>query len=127
MDIDGSEKTPNELKAEAMLKRLESLGAKVFYEKQLTSSDVSASGRVVVPKVRSPEGFPSMHTVNIQPASNAMQRHAMPCSRGDASSPHCRQLPTVQQCTAADSALLPNVCVLTPPACACCHRRAGHC
>lgn len=48
MDI---EKTPNEIKAEAMLKKLESIGAKVFFEKQLTSSDVSASGRVVVPKV----------------------------------------------------------------------------
>jgi hypothetical protein len=30
---------------------LEDVGARVFFEKQLTSSDVSASGRVVVPKV----------------------------------------------------------------------------
>lgn len=32
--------------------QLEDIGARVFFEKQLTSSDVSASGRVVVPKVR---------------------------------------------------------------------------
>jgi hypothetical protein len=31
--------------------QLEDIGARVFFEKQLTSSDVSASGRVVVPKV----------------------------------------------------------------------------
>ena len=43
----------NETKAEAIMSLLESIGAKVFYEKQLTSSDVSASGRVVVPKVHS--------------------------------------------------------------------------
>lgn len=41
----------NEWKAEQVLKQLEDIGAKVFFEKQLTSSDVSASGRVVVPKV----------------------------------------------------------------------------
>jgi hypothetical protein len=41
----------NEAKTEAILSLLESIGGKVFYEKQLTSSDVSASGRVVVPKV----------------------------------------------------------------------------
>lgn len=33
------------------LLQLEDIGARVFFEKQLTSSDVSASGRVVVPKV----------------------------------------------------------------------------
>lgn len=41
----------NEWKAEQVSKQLEDIGAKVFFEKQLTSSDVSASGRVVVPKV----------------------------------------------------------------------------
>jgi hypothetical protein len=41
----------NEWRAEQVLKQLEDIGAKVFFEKQLTSSDVSASGRVVVPKV----------------------------------------------------------------------------
>ena len=40
-----------EAKAAAVLDKLKHVGAKVFYEKQLTSSDVSASGRVVVPKV----------------------------------------------------------------------------
>lgn len=35
-----------------LLLQLEDIGARVFFEKQLTSSDVSASGRVVVPKVR---------------------------------------------------------------------------
>lgn len=49
----------NEYRAELALQSLERTGAKVFFEKQLTSSDVSASGRVVVPKVRSlaPAGF----------------------------------------------------------------------
>jgi hypothetical protein len=42
----------NEFRAEQVFKQLEDIGAKVFFEKQLTSSDVSASGRVVVPKVR---------------------------------------------------------------------------
>ncbi len=42
----------SEAKAQEMLTKLEELGAKVFYEKLLTSSDVSANGRVVVPKVR---------------------------------------------------------------------------
>jgi hypothetical protein len=34
-----------------LVMQLEDIGARVFFEKQLTSSDVSASGRVVVPKV----------------------------------------------------------------------------
>lgn len=42
----------SEAQAEAVLKSLEAIGAKVFFEKPLTSSDVSATGRVVVPKVR---------------------------------------------------------------------------
>ncbi len=41
----------DEGRGEAMLKKLEELGAKVFFEKQLTSSDVSTTGRIVVPKV----------------------------------------------------------------------------
>jgi hypothetical protein len=41
-----------EAQAAAVLEQLQRVGAKVFFEKQLTSSDVSASGRVVVPKVR---------------------------------------------------------------------------
>lgn len=41
-----------EAQAAAVLEQLQKVGAKVFFEKQLTSSDVSASGRVVVPKVR---------------------------------------------------------------------------
>lgn len=45
-------KMENEWNAEQVVKQLEDIGAKVFFEKQLTSSDVSASGRVVVPKVR---------------------------------------------------------------------------
>jgi hypothetical protein len=40
-----------EAQAAAVLEQLQRVGAKVFFEKQLTSSDVSASGRVVVPKV----------------------------------------------------------------------------
>lgn len=36
-------------RAAAVLARLQDIGAKVFYEKQLTSSDVNSS-RVVVPK-----------------------------------------------------------------------------
>jgi hypothetical protein len=43
----------NELRAEAVYQQLEDIEATVFYEKQLTSSDVSASGRVVIPKVSS--------------------------------------------------------------------------
>lgn len=35
----------------SVMLQLEDIGARVFFEKQLTSSDVSASGRVVVPKV----------------------------------------------------------------------------
>lgn len=35
----------------AVAKTLEGLGAKVFYEKPLTSSDANGSGRVVIPKV----------------------------------------------------------------------------
>jgi len=50
----------NETKAEAILSLLESIGAKVFYEKQLTSSDVSASGRVVVPKAIAEQYFPKI-------------------------------------------------------------------
>eukprot|EP00877_Chromochloris_zofingiensis_P001165 jgi/Chrzof1/11049/Cz05g21210.t1 len=50
----------NEAKAEAMLKALEDIGAKVFFEKQLTSSDVSASGRVVVPKAVAEQYFPKI-------------------------------------------------------------------
>eukprot|EP00878_Enallax_costatus_P034889 GHUV01038825.1.p1 GENE.GHUV01038825.1~~GHUV01038825.1.p1 ORF type:complete len:120 (+),score=31.91 GHUV01038825.1:358-717(+) len=48
----------NEWKAEQVLKQLEDIGAKVFFEKQLTSSDVSASGRVVVPKAIAEQYFP---------------------------------------------------------------------
>lgn len=32
--------------------RMEGLGAKTFYEKVLTTSDTSGSGRIVIPKVR---------------------------------------------------------------------------
>jgi hypothetical protein len=35
----------------AVLKGLADLGAVVFFEKSLTSSDASGSGRVVIPKV----------------------------------------------------------------------------
>ena len=37
----------------AVVKGLDDLGAVVFFEKALTSSDASGSGRVVIPKVRS--------------------------------------------------------------------------
>ena len=37
----------------AVIKGLEDLGAVVFFEKALTSSDASGSGRVVIPKVGS--------------------------------------------------------------------------
>ena len=40
-----------EAQAAAVMEQLQRVGAKMFFEKQLTSSDVSASGRVVVPKV----------------------------------------------------------------------------
>ena len=36
----------------AVIKGLDDLGAVVFFEKPLTSSDASGSGRVVIPKVR---------------------------------------------------------------------------
>lgn len=48
----------NEWKAEQTFKQLEDIGAKVFFEKQLTSSDVSASGRVVVPKAIAEQFLP---------------------------------------------------------------------
>ncbi len=34
---------------------LEKIGAKIFFQKNLTSSDASGQGRVVVPKVRMTE------------------------------------------------------------------------
>lgn len=44
--------TDPDVQAAAVMDQLQKAGARVFFEKQLTSSDVSASGRVVVPKVR---------------------------------------------------------------------------
>lgn len=38
--------------AAAILKQVEDLGATVFFEKPLTASDASGSGRVVIPKVQ---------------------------------------------------------------------------
>uniref|UniRef100_A0A383W833 TF-B3 domain-containing protein n=1 Tax=Tetradesmus obliquus TaxID=3088 RepID=A0A383W833_TETOB len=52
----------NEFRAEQVFKQLEDIGAKVFFEKQLTSSDVSASGRVVVPKAIAEQYFPRIDT-----------------------------------------------------------------
>ncbi|KAF8073022.1 B3 domain-containing protein [Scenedesmus sp. PABB004] len=52
----------NEWRAEQVFKQLEDIGAKVFFEKQLTSSDVSASGRVVVPKAIAEQYFPRIDT-----------------------------------------------------------------
>jgi bifunctional DNA-binding transcriptional regulator/antitoxin component of YhaV-PrlF toxin-antitoxin module len=48
----------NEWRAEQTFKQLEDIGARVFFEKQLTSSDVSASGRVVVPKAIAEQYLP---------------------------------------------------------------------
>jgi hypothetical protein len=43
----------NERRAASILHQVqESLGATVFFEKPLTASDASGSGRVVIPKVR---------------------------------------------------------------------------
>ncbi|KAI8477513.1 MAG: DNA-binding pseudobarrel-protein domain-containing protein-containing protein [Monoraphidium minutum] len=49
-----------EAQAAAVLEQLQRVGAKVFFEKQLTSSDVSASGRVVVPKAVAEQYFPKL-------------------------------------------------------------------
>lgn len=46
-----SQLAASEADAAAVLQTLDALGAKVFFEKQLTSSDASGSGRVVIPKV----------------------------------------------------------------------------
>lgn len=43
---------PNAAAAGAIVKAIEDMGAKIFFEKPLTASDASGSGRVVVPKVR---------------------------------------------------------------------------
>lgn len=44
----------------SLQKSLEEVGAKIFYEKQLTSSDVSGSGRVVIPKAIAERYFPNL-------------------------------------------------------------------
>lgn len=41
----------NERQAAAILQQIADLGATVFFEKPLTASDASGSGRVVIPKV----------------------------------------------------------------------------
>ncbi|GBF88542.1 hypothetical protein Rsub_01257 [Raphidocelis subcapitata] len=51
-----------ETQAAAVLEQLQRVGAKMFFEKQLTSSDVSASGRVVVPKAVAETYFPRLDT-----------------------------------------------------------------
>jgi hypothetical protein len=93
----------NELRAEAVYQQLEEIEAPVFYEKQLTSSDVSASGRVVIPKVSS----------SVTPAQPANQQQASAlCGVGSHSSgvlamhakgamavlSGCIMLPTQQAC-----------------------------
>jgi len=49
-----------EAQAAAVMDDLQRVGAKVFFEKQLTSSDVNASGRVVVPKAVAEQYFPKL-------------------------------------------------------------------
>jgi hypothetical protein len=74
-----------ETQAAAVMEQLQRVGARVFFEKQLTSSDVSASGRVVVPKVRSPafgrrrcapraDGRPPRSAHDARPALGARRR-----------------------------------------------------
>jgi hypothetical protein len=41
----------NERAAAAILQQIADMGATVFFEKPLTASDASGSGRVVIPKV----------------------------------------------------------------------------
>ncbi len=52
MDFYPSEES--ERKAAGILQQIRDAGATVFFEKPLTASDTSGSGRVVIPKVRSP-------------------------------------------------------------------------
>lgn len=47
-----------------VLKGLEDLGAVVFFEKPLTSSDTSGSGRVVIPKAIAEQYFPRLEQPN---------------------------------------------------------------
>lgn len=49
-----------ETQAAAVMKRFEDAGAKVFFEKALTASDTSGTGRVVVPKVIAEQYFPRL-------------------------------------------------------------------
>ncbi|GAX81655.1 hypothetical protein CEUSTIGMA_g9083.t1 [Chlamydomonas eustigma] len=56
----------------AVLKGLEDLSAQVFFEKPLTSSDASGSGRVVIPKAIAEQYFPRLE-----------QQHGIPVSAVD--------------------------------------------
>lgn len=47
----------DEAKAAGIMRRIAEAGATVFFEKALTASDASGSGRVVVPKVLVPRGL----------------------------------------------------------------------
>lgn len=67
--------------AAAVLKALAALEAKVFFEKQLTSSDASGSGRVVIPKVC----FQDKRATRPAP----QRLHAVNCLQ----SPQCRGCP----------------------------------
>ncbi|MEW5299372.1 MAG: hypothetical protein WDW38_004601 [Sanguina aurantia] len=50
--------TQSEEKAAAVLEELHQLSAKVFFNKTLTASDTSGSGRVVIPKAIAEQYFP---------------------------------------------------------------------
>jgi hypothetical protein len=54
------EQLEREFRAEQTVKQLEEIGAKIFFEKLLTTSDVSASGRIVVPKAVAEQFFPRL-------------------------------------------------------------------
>eukprot|EP00798_Chlamydomonas_sp_ICE-L_P025188 gene25188-10825_t len=55
-----SHDTSEDPKVAEVVKALEDVGAKVFFEKALTSSDVGGTGRVVIPKAIAEQYFPRL-------------------------------------------------------------------
>lgn len=55
----------NERAAAAILQQIADLGATVFFEKPLTASDASGSGRVVIPKARCLNAYVKLASLRI--------------------------------------------------------------
>eukprot|EP00798_Chlamydomonas_sp_ICE-L_P031735 gene31735-6935_t len=55
-----SQDTSDDPRVAEVVKALEDVGAKVFFEKALTSSDVGGTGRVVIPKAIAEQYFPRL-------------------------------------------------------------------